>query len=57
MAVSYGQRNGSVATHLNGRFVTAAQIRDLRVLRVCRTRVAPQQNGHKEKQGGIHKPL
>lgn len=56
MTISYVQRSASVATHQNdlGR---AAQDRHLRVPKACRTRLAPQQTDHEEKQGGIHKPL
>ena len=37
--------------------VRAALIRDVGAPRVCRTRVAPEQNYQEGKQGGIDKPL
>lgn len=43
MTVSSRQRSGSVAMHLHDLSI-AAQVRDPRVPRVCRTRLAPQQN-------------
>lgn len=56
MTISSRQRSRSVAMHLHDLGI-AAQVRDPRVTRVCRTRSAPQQNDHEEKQDGIHKPL